>query len=301
MIKITEPHVEILPQPRSLNDVWRNIRIAAQICYHSDGIGDMTDEEWCRKTLIKDLNNLEVNHLTPFEHGTLYLIIPDSVVNSIGCESIFSPYTIRHWNLNDNNWYVTTNMRVLLENEEEFLLDYISECNPDYHVPRISVIFDTNIGVSRELNRHRKNSVCEQSTRYCNYTKDKFDGNVNYMLPAWLNKNETERTLNLLSNFDFLFDCNVDLGILVYLKALIACNDAYKKLIQLGWKPQQAREVLPLATRTKLIHTASIIDWLHFLKLREEGVSGAPHPNMKVLANELRRALEQEDIVKNYL
>ena len=59
-------------------------------------------------------------------------------------------------------------------------------------------------------------------------------------------------------------------------------------LIRKGWKPQQAREVLPLATKTQLIHTAFVDDWKHFFALRADGVSGPPHPNAKLVAEPLK-------------
>ena len=82
-----------------------------------------------------------------------------------------------------------------------------------------------------------------------------------------------------------------------YLYALSTSALAYKNLIRLGWKPQQAREVLPLATKTQLIHTAFVDDWFHFFKLRAFGVSGPPHPNAKLVA----QPLYEEFINKGYI
>ena len=78
--------------------------------------------------------------------------------------------------------------------------------------------------------------------------------------------------------------CDID----YYLFALSCAEYCYNNLIRKGWKPQQAREVLPLATKSQLIHTAFVDDWKHFFALRADGVSGPPHPNASLLAKPLK-------------
>lgn len=78
--------------------------------------------------------------------------------------------------------------------------------------------------------------------------------------------------------------CDIDF----YLSALTFAEWHYNMLIKKGWTPQKAREVLPLATKTQLIHTAFVDDWVHFFNLRADGVSGPPHPNAKLLAAPLK-------------
>ena len=82
-----------------------------------------------------------------------------------------------------------------------------------------------------------------------------------------------------------------------YFYALQTAEYCYNALIRKGWKPQQAREVLPLATKSQLIHTAFVDDWKHFFALRAEGVSGPPHPNARLLA----KPLKEEFIKRNYI
>ena len=62
----------------------------------------------------------------------------------------------------------------------------------------------------------------------------------------------------------------------------------YLRLLNKGWKPQQAREVLPLSLKTQVVHTAFEDDWKDFIALRSDGISGAPHPNIKVLADKIK-------------
>ena len=87
--------------------------------------------------------------------------------------------------------------------------------------------------------------------------------------------------------------CDID----YYLFAISVSEYCYNNLICKGWKPQQAREVLPLATKTQLIHTAFVDDWKHFFALRADGISGSPHPNAALLA----KPLKEEFIKRNLL
>ena len=151
------------------------------------------------------------------------------------------------------------------------------------------------IGVSREANRHRVNSPSEESTRYCNYY-----GNLKICPPVWMDKEDdlsnipiegfardmcVQRVDNMWNAWDY------------YWFALKAAEFSYNNLIRLGWKPQQAREVLPLATKTQLVHTAFIEDWKRFFRLRGEGISGAPHPNLKPLVLKLKEIFEQNGYI----
>ena len=79
--------------------------------------------------------------------------------------------------------------------------------------------------------------------------------------------------------------CDIDF----YLAALTFAEWFYQMLRHKGWKPQQAREVLPLATKSQLIHTAFVDDWKHFFALRADGISGPPHPNAKLVAEPLKQ------------
>lgn len=67
----------------------------------------------------------------------------------------------------------------------------------------------------------------------------------------------------------------------------------YEKLIKKGAKPQQAKRVLPLATKTTLIHTAFESDWEHFINLRYYGTTGEPHPDAKIAAGQVKDILDQ--------
>ena len=209
-------------------------------------------------------------HNAMLEFGTIYLKIDftTSTMANITRETHYSSnqYSVEKRILDDSLcpiYYITTNLRVLVENNWLEDLQYI--CEPtEYHEQRICLKFNTDIGVSREGNRHRKFSIAEQSTRYCNYNSDKFDSQITFVKPNWSPGTNEIGT--------------------IFRKGLMAAEVCYKALISEGWRPQQARQVLPLATATEVVYTGFKSDWEHFFNLRYKGTTGAPHPNMKQVA-----------------
>ena len=165
-------------------------------------------------------------------------------------------------NYHGNDVFVTTNYRVLVENE--WLDDLKYQCEPtEYHEKRITVKFTTDQGILREFTRHRTMSFAVESTRYCNYSKDKFGNEITFITPCWclINKNgNTERE---------------------FYNALQFAEDFYFRMLELGWKPQQARNVLPLATKCDMVMTGFVSDWEHFFELR---CDSAAHPQARELA-----------------
>jgi thymidylate synthase (FAD) len=162
---------------------------------------------------------------------------------------------------------------------------------------RYSFKLITSIGVTREFNRHRVNSIAEQSTRYCNYSKDKFGGEVKFIIPEWwdIDEEDTNATLGLIlagtaPKEDSLPQINLVLALKNAEVSYMLLTDKY------GWSPQQAREVLPLCTATEIVHTAFASDWRHFFDLRLFGKTGAPHPNMLQLATLMKEEAEKQGI-----
>lgn len=95
-------------------------------------------------------------------------------------------------------------------------------------------------------------------------------------------------------NFDILDGCSIiaeeedfDNARDAYLTSINVAEHCYKELIQNGWTPQQARQILPLSTKVQTIHTAFESDWAEFISLRANACSGSVHPNMKVIANKI--------------
>ena len=315
-MKLIKPSVEIWEQGNTLEDMWKHIARCTRVCYQSTPKENgESDEEFVKRVILRTNSstgrlNFDKIHGGVLEHGTIYLKL--EFVGNQNDKSYLDKYkdnkysryykSFKPYN-SLNCTYVTTNFRVLLEND--WLDDLYFICEPtEFHHRRVTVSFITNIGVSREFNRHRVNSMAEESTRYCNYNK-RNDGQLNIGVPAWLLDDEHFPYLDscqhdVLSSYcqEYL---NNDIGVWCdmdfYLFSLSVSEYCYNMLIEKGWTPQQAREVLPLATKTQLIHTAFVDDWKHFFALRADGVSGPPHPNAKAVA----APLKEEFIKRGYI
>jgi thymidylate synthase (FAD) len=130
----------------------------------------------------------------------------------------------------------------------------------------MTVIFIVDRGVSHELVRHRLCAISQESTRYCNYS-----GSVTFVIPPWIKLPEGkflhDDIEKLLSTPDKLWAIG-----------MIDAEWRYKKLLNQGWSPQQARSVLPNSLKTELAVTANFREWRHIIKLR---TSKAAHPQMR--------------------
>lgn len=134
----------------------------------------------------------------------------------------------------------------------------------------ITVKFICDRGVSHEIVRHRLASYCQESTRYCNYSKEGFGKEITVIAPCYLEPGTEGWSLWQLS-------CT-------------QAEKAYFDLLNWGCTPQEARAVLPNSLKTEVVMTANIREWRHFLKLR---TSRAAHPQMREVAILLRAELER--------
>ena len=315
-MKLIKPKAELLLQQPGLEGVYKQIELAGRTCYKST---DKITEDSAKPFVDRMINS---NHLAMLEHGTVYLEFlyeqPIKVTHSDGTSDVYddteiyntlvdkytkNPYSKvveRYAGLGGYIVYITTNFRVLVENGWLDDLKYI--CEPtEYHEKRYTFRLTTSIGVTRELNRHRVNSIAEQSTRYCNYSKDKFGGEVTFCIPSWLDLKEG--SYNWLDYYNDEFRV-VDLSSPMedqFVAYLFAASNQYIELIDQGWQPQQAREVLPLCTATEIIHTAFASDWKHFFDLRYFGTTGKPHPNMIELSTLMKKEAEKYGILDDIL
>ena len=181
-------------------------------------------------------------------------------------------------------YYITTNLRVLVENDWLDDLKYV--CEPtEYHAKRVMVRFICDRGVSHEIVRHRVMSFAQESTRYCNYSKDKFGQELTFIEPAW--EFPPSNTVNTFIDPAWKFrSCSNILDTRERFEAMLGEAEAnYMELITLGFKPQEARAVLPNALKTEIVVTGFIDDWKHFFELR---CSNAAHPDIRKLALDLQ-------------
>lgn len=137
----------------------------------------------------------------------------------------------------------------------------------------VTVKFVVDRGISHELVRHRLASFAQESTRYCNYSKDDFGSEITFIIPEYLEyKSE---------------------GWNIWKESMKQAEDAYFKMLDFGLSPQQARAVLPNSTKTEVVMTANLREWRHFFKLRAIGTTGKPHPQMLEVAVPLLEDFKQ--------
>lgn len=196
-------------------------------------------------------------------------------------------------NTDDKYAYISMNYRHIIENDWLDDLQYL--CEPtEYHEKRYTVKFITDIGVAREFFRHRAFSMAQESTRYCNYSKDKFNNELTFIIPPWLNLPEGQY-IYWDNDWCDMNKMRIQIGennhddINTFLWSLNNAQNDYNSLINKDWKPQQARCVLPLNLKSEAIMTGFASDWKHFFKLRTSFIAatGAPHPQAAELANPL--------------
>lgn len=287
-MRFIKPSVELWKQTYDLEGIYDHISGCVRVCYQSTPKDNGENSyDFINRVIFRDKNKAsKSNHLSVLEHGTVYLNIPMKC-NTLQESAMISkalklfknnPYSRV---ITDNiNYYITTNFRVIIENDMLPVLRYLAK--PSIHERRYTVSVITDIGVTREFNRHRCHSITEESTRYCNYSKDKFGNGLTFVTPAWSNIPEG---VNYSESDNFFNTPKADY---TYMMSCLVAENNYNQLIALGWKPEQAREVLPLGLKTQVIHTAFKSDWVDFINLRSKEISGKAHPNIKIIADKIK-------------
>lgn len=315
-MKLIKSSFEIWNQPAGLEGVYKQIERVGRVCYKSE---DKITEDSAKPFVDRMIAS---GHGAMLEHGTVYLRIPHEYDDSTLTfyEDSKGDYwsnkyskAVKVWKDEDTAYiYVTTNLRVLVENGWMDDLKYI--CEPtEYHEKRITVHFVCDRGVSHEFVRHRVMSFAQESTRYCNYSKDKFGNELTFIIPCWLNLPENSYgTIDNPNDVQFKdynepYEAEFINGLLGvefrYMNLLKKWDDKipdrrYKSKFKGNpWTPQQARAILPNALKTELVVTGFVSDWNHFFDLRARGTTGAPHPQAKELAEPLMK----EFIARKYI
>lgn len=319
-MKLIKPSFTIIEQGPGIECIYKQIEIAGRTCYRS--------ENKITETSAKDFVDRMVKsgHGAMLEHGTVYLTFHVKDPSIIGKEeynnqqaelnTLIQKYANNKYSIVKVNHYhdtafITTNYRVLIENNWVNDLKYL--CEPTvFHEKRICVKFICDRGVTHEFVRHRVFSFAQESTRYCNYSKDKFGNELTFIIPCWVDKSilkEAEETVtnndnykNLIREYYYRFSAKQEEWFksksvapeINFIIDLQTTEQLYLDLINRGWTAQEARTILPNAVKTELVMTGFVKDWEHFFHLR---CASSAHPQ----ARELAQPLEQEFINRKYL
>lgn len=312
-MKILTSNTELVQQESGLVGAYKQIERVGRACWASENY--ITEHSY--QTFIEGLIDRE--HNAPLEHGTIYLIYiigspvydPYYMVHTDNVEFFkknpYSKVVEKHFDIatqaKDIEWmyefvaqygpstvyFITTNLRVIVENfdiktREKILDHFVMDPYPE-HEKRITVHFTCQRAISAEFNRHRKDSIMERSSRYCNFSKDKFSNEISIVKPDWVYNYETISFEDYIKDIDNSEDwTKID----YWLFANLTCEWCYMNLINLGAKPEEARDILPMDLQTELYHTAFISDWIHFFKLRAWISKGnKPHPEAMKLARQV--------------
>lgn len=264
----------------TLKDIYKHIEYCARISYKSqDKITDTSYEKF--------VNMLESRgHDRPLEFGTVYLDIPTKNLEP-GYEYIkaVGKYALNPWSIKDDfdgHAYISTNYRVIKDNHWEDDLQYL--CEPtEHHHARYTVHMILDRGVMDEFRTHVGLSHLAESTRYCNYSKDKFGNELTFIQPCWLN----DEKLKLYGPYHTVVRDKSPESI--FIANLNNVERDYLDLIKLGWTPQQARSVLPLGIKSELISCGFKDAWENFFKRRDA-------PDAHPMAQEIAKPMHQKFI-----
>lgn len=299
-MKIITPKVELWNQGNTLDEIWEHIARCARVCYQSEPRKNCeTGEQFVNRVILynhsydeiaKDRKLQEKLHLSVLEHGTVYLTIPSFCFNLN-----FGGYPYTHIVSNVKARYITTNMRVLIENGQMDTLKYL--CVPTkHHALRKTFSLWTNIGGIRDTNRHRVQSISEESTRYCLYSSPKFSSEIAICkLPWYTDKEYSKAEFHLEDLYNngviHAHDTNNWEAIDWYMWYEQMCEIVYNNLHRLGQTAQQCSNVLTFSTKTQSVHTAFVDDWKHYCHLRSDEVSGKVRPEVKLIADKIKEFL----------
>lgn len=266
----------------TLKDIYKHIEYCARISYKSqDKITDTSYEKF--------VNMLESRgHDRPLEFGTIHLKMSrpqfDALQMLLIKNKVYNDCWIKY-NVIDTEkesiCYITTNYRYYLElcKYDKGVSEYLDPSDSPFYPKRYTVHMILDRGVMDEFRTHVGLSHLAESTRYCNYSKDKFGNELTFIDPCWEIKTANERITPE--------GTHMSSDSLEFLTALNEAEDHYLSLLAKGWTPQQARSVLPLGIKSELISCGFEDAWENFFKRRDA-------PDAHPMAQEIAKPMHEE-------
>ncbi len=275
-MKLVDNNVEKYIQKPGIDGVFEAIRDAAAICYQTDvDKMKLSPKDFVFDVLLKN------GHTRPLEFGTVYLKIPSMAYEEPGPfdSRLFGKYE-KYWGkplwthingLNqDGNWYITTNMRVIMQGayktdkeawehgyDKNWLQDvYDFWCEPtEFHDKRYTFTMWMSRGCTDDNRTHiALSSICE-STRFCNYSKNKYNNELTFVKPYWISEGSIEAWKR--GDMTYFTNCDseeyekrsLELKFLVHLKS---SEELYMDMAKEGLQPQQLKRLFPLGAKAEL-------------------------------------------------
>lgn len=307
-MKLIKQSFEILEQKDfTIKGIKQFVERCARVSYKSeDKMTDTSYEKFVSMLVKRD-------HARPLEFGTVHLkmILPDfqGFMNSLLTLGILNDIWIKSTYVGDII-YITTNYRYYLDITKHLpnVREYFTEENNEYYPKRYTVHMILDRGVMDEFRTHVGLSHLAESTRYCNYAKDKFSNEVTFIKPCWLNVPEGQYNHCIMvskNSPDIRIECvgsdeigkyyNIEEDEGLFLNGLVQSELTYLNLItNKKWTPQQARSVLPLGIKSELISCGFEDAWKNFFYRRD---AKDAHP----MAQEIAKPMHKEFIKRGFI
>ena len=273
----------------SIKDIKKHIEYCARISYKSqDKITDDSYEKFVNMLIKRD-------HARPLEFGTVHLKMTSldfqKFIHSLLTVGMINNIWLNHYHsYNEDTVYITTNYRYYLDIVKCFpnVKEYFTEEDNEYYPKRYTVHMILDRGVMDEFRTHVGLSHLAESTRYCNYSKDKFNNEITFVIPNWVDSIK-EGTYTKDYKFPPMWghDNWIDSE---WFYAMCEAEKTYLTMIREYLTPQQAREVLPLSVKSELISCGFKEAWENFFYRR---CAKDAHPMAREIAIPLQKRFKE--------
>lgn len=289
-MKLIKQSFEILEQKDfTVKGIKQFVERCARVSYKSeDRMTDTSYEKFVGMLESRD-------HARPLEFGTVHIKMSEAqfeCLQTLLMDKVYNDYWIKY-NIIDtedeDNCYITTNYRYYLElcKYDKGVPEYLDPSDNPLYPRRYTVHMILDRGVMDEFRTHVGLSHLAESTRYCNYSKDKFNNEVTFVIPSWCNS-LIEGSKQEYSPFEINGD-EVE-----FMNALQNAQNSYLSLLKMGWTPQQARSVLPLGIKSELISCGFEDAWKNFFYRRDA-------PDAHPMAQEIAKPMHKEFIKRGFI
>lgn len=290
-MKLEQQFFQIISQDGfSIINIDKHIEYCARICYKSqDKITEDSYVSFVR--MLKDKG-----HSRALEFGTVHLQM-DAYQFKV-FQDMLIKYRIYNdqwfkYNVSTGTVFITLNYRYYLDILKVYpsVAVFFDSQDSEYYPKRYTVHMILSRGIMDEFRTHIGLSHLAESTRWVNYSRDKFGKELTFVKPSYLNWN-TRQIITTENNVDhdrYVAEVDDDGTIWDYLSSLLNAEKRYLALIGKGWTPQQARDVLPLAIKSELISCGFSDAWENFFKRR---TAKDAHPMAREIALSLQKEMQ---------